>query len=329
MEEPFVESTISCFGVFHHETCKKISSQAHLICSLQDRISVLESTVAVSRRIPDDTPTTAFDALKEQFAQRDAEREHQLDELTRLLLEQCEQKAEEDEELNALVMEKHELLLTLGQTLTSQQERIHQLEIALSTNITGEEKNNFLLSMPDRGPSSNSSFAMDRQSTSLEDLQTALAEMQVKLHQVQEAAENREFLLNDQIDMLRSALQLSADWEVKRDNNSIGSNRIFFYNNKTNEFRWDAPTTQEYMIPSTTPPTTAAEKRIEQQPLHENQRPSMTQPLLPANWVVMEDITTNTTYYYNKISGKSQWELPVSPVVKTIATLFRPNKNKR
>ena len=335
-----MEETTSCFGVFHHETCKKISAQAQLISDLQDKISVLESTIEVSRTIPNEFQTKKavedqVHVLREEFARRDAERESQLDELTRLLLDQCEQltTAEEaEEELNTLVMEKHELLLTLGQTLTHQEERIRELETAMSINTTGEEKNNLLLFMPP--------VQKDRQD--VVELKTALAEMQAKLHQTQEAAENREFLLHDQIDMLRSVLQLPADWELKRDNSnsssssSNSSKSIYFYNNRTNECRRDVPRTQEYMIPSTIPPgTEEGEKtRIEQQPLHENQRPMTKQPPLPENWIAMEDISSNTTYYYNKITGSSQWELPLPPpapaVGKSVSmSLFRSNKNKR
>ena len=348
------QSAASCFDVFHHETCKKISSQAQLIMSLYDRISVLESTVAVSRLVPDDaSPAKDNDILllkeakdneifllKEQFAQREAEREQQLDELTRLLLEQCEQKAEEEDELHSLVMEKHELLLTLGQTLTSQQERIRELEMALCSHTTGEEKHHLLLSS--LSPEKHSTAIVIDQQEVVE-LQTALAEMQAKLHQAQEAAENRENFLCEQIDMLRSVLELTEEWEIKRDNSSTGNHRIFFYNNKTNECQWEIPTTtitttttQEYIRScTTTQPTTSGtgdNKVVEQQPLHENQRPSMTQPSLPDNWIAMEDISSHTTYYYNKISGKSQWELPLpspAPVVKSIGNFFRPNKYKR
>ena len=236
------QSAASCFDVFHHETCKKISSQAQLIMSLYDRISVLESTVAVARLVPDDAQAKDNEILllKEQFAQREAEREHQLDELTRLLLEQCEQKADEDDELHSLVMEKHELLLTLGQTLTSQQERIRELEMALSSHTTGEEKHHLLLSS--LSPEKHSTaIVLDHQE--VVELQTALAEMQAKLHQAQEAAEHRENFLCDQIDMLRSVVELTEEWEIKRDNSSSGNNRIFFYNNRTNECQWEIPTT--------------------------------------------------------------------------------------
>ena len=226
-----------------------------------------------------------------------------------------------DDELNALsemVREKHELLLVLGSTLEKQGARIRELEgsICLQPEDTG-----LVPPQSASGERATATHASDLDSAkqTIAGLQVALAEMQEKLNKVHMAAESREHDMCEELSLFRSVLHLTEDTVVKRD---PSTNLVYFFTTSTGESRWarDHPAAVEYIPPasrehdiptgaqsaSPTPTKSAAAPA-----LPENQRivTDFKHPL-PRGWMAMVDISTNQTYFFNKSTGESRWDMP-------------------
>lgn len=220
------------------------------------------------------------------------------------------QRAEEETtSLCEMVMEKHELLLALGKLLDEQAARIRELE-ATTSNSEGK------VPAAERATTTNASDLNSAQ-TAIEGLQVALAEMQAKLNNVQIVAESREHDLSDELSLLRSVLRLTKDTVAKRD---PSTGLVYFLNTSTGESRWAHPAAGETeQLVDGAEQTTATRtispnnKTPSEQPLAENQRmvTDFEHPL-PEGWVAMIDISTKQTYFFNKSTGESRWDMPVA-----------------
>ena len=220
------------------------------------------------------------------------------------------QRAEEETtSLCEMVMEKHELLLALGKMLDEQAVRIRELEAATSNS---EEK----VPAAERATTTNASDLNSAQ-TVIEGLQVALAEMQAKLNNVHVIAESREHELSGELSLFRSVLHLTDDTIAKRD---PSTGLVYFFNTSTGESRWAHPASGETTLGDgggheiTAGQTISSNnKTASGQPLAENQRivTDFKHPL-PKGWVAMIDISTEQTYFFNKSTGESMWDMPVA-----------------
>ena len=105
-----------------------------------------------------------------------------------------------------------------------------------------------------------------------------------------ETAEATERARVGEIEALRTALQLPPQWAAMRDHTS---GRVYFFNQESGESRWDVP----------------AARSGKAQPQSENQQLLAVQPALPEGWVAMVDTGSNRTYYYNRLTGESRWNM--------------------
>jgi hypothetical protein len=127
---------------------------------------------------------------------------------------------------------------------------------------------------------------------------------------------------------------LPPGWTAMRDPSGVPGGSPYYYNRNTGESTWDFPqeettTTHTEPEPEPEPKQVFSVQQGQASPhLHQQQQPSLqpqqttlpqssppptpTPSTLPSGWSAMVDEASHATYYYNTLSGVSQWDVPTS-----------------